>query len=338
MHVARSIPSALIAAFALLSTSLGLGDRVQPSVASAQGPRTFELFTGAESPDSAVQVLQFFPDAVVPAIGDTLVWRNNTAEAHTVTFLPKGQPAPIFDMNNPEHVRAQGNNRVDGRGYLNSGLMQKNDQYTAVAGEAGTYTYICLLHKKQVGTVTVVPPGANRSALTPPPAPSTASADPVITAWQSNAAAYQPTSTRKDDGSTQYKISGGMGDGTAAVMRFLPGTLDIRVGDTVVWENTDADTPHTVTFGAPQGPIEDTWGNPTAFDGIAPLNSGFIGPGRRGGETFAVTFTAPGSFSYVCALHTSSSMVGTINVTGGEASPPVPADVPSAPAEPAPSE
>jgi len=317
MHLPRSIPTALVASFALISTSLGLGDRAQPQVAMAQGPRTFQLLTGAESPDSAVQVLQFFPDAVGVAVDDTLVWTNNTAEPHTVTFLPKGMPAPNFDMNNAQHVQAQGSGRVDGQSYLNSGLMQKGDRYTAVAGEPGAYTYICLIHQKQVGTVTVSRPGSNRGTLMPPPTPSTASADSMITTWQSNAAAYQPTSTRKDDGATQYKISGGMGDGAVAVMRFLPGSLDIRVGDTVVWENTDADTPHTVTFGTPQGSIDDTWGNPTAFDGTAPLNSGLIGPGRRGGETFAVTFSAPGSFSYVCALHTSSSMVGTINVSGG---------------------
>ena len=39
-------------------------------------------------------------------------------------------------------------------------------------------------------------------------------------------------------------VTAGAGDKTVAIMRFLPGDLVIRNGDTVTWVNQDAETPH----------------------------------------------------------------------------------------------
>jgi plastocyanin len=70
---------------------------------------------------------------------------------------------------------------------------------------------------------------------------------------------------------------------------YVPRHLDVLVGDTVVWRNTDV-TNHTVTA------RDDT------FD------SGFVAPG----STFAHTFGRVGATSYYCTIH--KFMRGTIRV------------------------
>jgi len=61
---------------------------------------------------------------------------------------------------------------------------------------------------------------------------------------------------------------------------FVPGALDVLVGDTVVWRNGDGST-HTVTA------------DDDSFD------SGVLSPGA----TFARTFSKPGRYVYHCTIH-----------------------------------
>jgi amicyanin len=70
---------------------------------------------------------------------------------------------------------------------------------------------------------------------------------------------------------------------------FDPATLTIKAGTTVVWTNNDV-VAHTVTF-------TDVANSPV-------LNRG---------DTFSRTFTAPGTFSYICSIH--PFMHGTVVVT-----------------------
>jgi plastocyanin len=44
------------------------------------------------------------------------------------------------------------------------------------------------------------------------------------------------------------------------------------------------------------------------------VNSGFIGAGLPAGTTFSATFTKPGTYAYICALHDELGMVGTVVV------------------------
>lgn len=73
-------------------------------------------------------------------------------------------------------------------------------------------------------------------------------------------------------------------------MMFQPGNQTVMAGTTVVWMNNDA-IPHTVTS------------DNGAFD------SGIINPG----QTFRMTFSAPGTFTYHCNIH--PSMHGSISVS-----------------------
>ncbi len=77
---------------------------------------------------------------------------------------------------------------------------------------------------------------------------------------------------------------------------FDPGSLTVRVGDTVEWRNAGA-TAHTTTRQSPP----ETWGSETT-----------LLPGGR----FSHTFNTVGTFSYVCLIH--FGMAGTIVVTADD--------------------
>jgi LPXTG-motif cell wall-anchored protein len=73
---------------------------------------------------------------------------------------------------------------------------------------------------------------------------------------------------------------------------FVPATITIAPGDTVVWTNNGA-SPHTSTGGS--------W------------DSGTMNPGA----TFSHTFSSVGSFPYICEFHEAIGMTGTVVVQAG---------------------
>ncbi|GAC1301946.1 MAG: hypothetical protein NVSMB27_42140 [Ktedonobacteraceae bacterium] len=77
------------------------------------------------------------------------------------------------------------------------------------------------------------------------------------------------------------------------IYAFVPATLTIKVGTQVVWSN-DSNAPHTVS--------SDTG----VFTTPNPL-------GINPGQTYAFTFTKPGTYPYYCNIHT--YMTGKIVVT-----------------------
>lgn len=73
-------------------------------------------------------------------------------------------------------------------------------------------------------------------------------------------------------------------------MSYNPATVDVKVGDTVVWQNDD-DRDHTVV----------------ARDGT------FRSENIRAGSSYSFKFTKAGKFAYSCAYH--PRMKGTVNVS-----------------------
>lgn len=75
-----------------------------------------------------------------------------------------------------------------------------------------------------------------------------------------------------------------LGARTAAVgikeFKYAPAALEIRPGTTVTWTNRDEET-HTITS----------------------TTGAFGSRGLGSDETFAQTFTRPGTYEYFCALH-----------------------------------
>ena len=75
-------------------------------------------------------------------------------------------------------------------------------------------------------------------------------------------------------------------------LRFEPASTSVRVGDVVQWANTGA-IAHNVTFD--EGTHSDT---------------------MFANDKYAVSFSAAGTFHYVCTFHSAQGMVGTVTVTG----------------------
>lgn len=120
----------------------------------------------------------------------------------------------------------------------------------------------------------------------------------------------------------------------AAVWRFLGGTTVVHVGDTVEWTYLSPTAAHTVTFGPePANLFPPSPGVTLDPDGARhaivsspneAVNSGFLMAANQ--ETvgvpqspldtirFRATFTAPGTFNYICGLHDVLGMVGRVIV------------------------
>jgi plastocyanin len=123
----------------------------------------------------------------------------------------------------------------------------------------------------------------------------------------------------------------GWGEDTTAINAFLPETLTIRAGDTVTW-TIASDEPHTVTMLGteplpglavlvPNSTAGELMVNPKlafptrppnapveSYDGTQYLNSGMMSklpaaPDQPPNDKFSATFTKPGLYKYVCALH-----------------------------------
>jgi plastocyanin len=89
-------------------------------------------------------------------------------------------------------------------------------------------------------------------------------------------------------------------------LRFVPGTVEIQAGDTVVWRNTTP-VPHTVT--AHPDRVRDPEQIELPAD-AEPFDSGNM----MEGDVFRHVFTVPGTYRYVCVPHDMVDMVGTVIV------------------------
>ncbi len=104
------------------------------------------------------------------------------------------------------------------------------------------------------------------------------------------------------------RVQGTQGVVGMSDMGFLPKTIEINAGETVVWRNSSEVT-HNV--------VADPGRAVYAVDvklpsGVNPFGSGFLQPG----QSFSHTFTVPGIYRYVCTLHETSGMKGVVIVKG----------------------
>ena len=85
----------------------------------------------------------------------------------------------------------------------------------------------------------------------------------------------------------------GPNDVEVANFAFTPSTLTVKAGTTVTWHFNQPSAPHNVV----------SLSTPQLFDSGTPKGKG----------TFSFTFTAPGTYPYICQVH--PTMRGTIVVT-----------------------
>jgi plastocyanin len=200
-------------------------------------------------------------------------------------------------MVNPAAAFPVGGTTYSGTGIASSGVLNKDQTYSLTFSTPGVFEYVCLVHPEMKSEVHVTDPEAPRAAVA--------------------------------------HVAVGDGEHDLSLMRFVPGDLEIRVGESVAFTNRDASQmPHTVTFRAgrpspemitpqpqPDGPpllvfnpaVIEPRGAADAFKGDEYLNSGMLVQGGAD-KPFTVTFTQPGTYDYICALHENMGMKGTITV------------------------
>ena len=310
----------------------GSAQRATQSITSSVA---WNVGTGASTAAYALQALDFYPNKITIDAGDTITWNVASGvggDAHTISFIPKGQPIP--PPNDPNNVIPRGGNSYDGTVFTSSGIKFGGQTYTLRFPKAGMYPYYCLFHEPaMVGVVIVQPAGT--------PYPHTASYYASISAsdrWADLGAAQQSVKAFPFavGGTT---LAAGMAPGLQAgpppqgtVLRYVDtkdtgklqtsGNLTIKAGTTLTFVNETTNEPHTVTFPPagqhhlPNIPTDPGSGG-NVFDGSHLVNSGTIVvvPHHPELAKFSLTFTKPGVYYYGCLYHENSRMYGTITVT-----------------------
>lgn len=267
-----AIFAALVAAVALPGATFAAG----PAADSA--PQTYNVLVGYENTRQAYDIMSFFPNVVTIHVGDTVHWKINSKELHTVTFLagsslpdlivpsatvggdPSISPILLNPLAADKAVPAGG--MYDGSTYANSGLMGyeswEYQDFNLTFTKAGTYDYVCIVHGTMMsGKVVVEGP----EVRVPSPGQSTALGHKQLAeqlakvpAVMRAAKAQAMPDELNPDGSATHFITLGYMDGQIDVMGFFPNQVKVKPGDTVVWAMSPNNfAPHTVTFlnGAP---------------------------------------------------------------------------------------
>jgi plastocyanin len=213
--------------------------------------------------------------------------------------------------------------------------------YTVSFPAAGNFKFVCLVHADMTGVVHVL------DASEPLPHyqdfyDRQAQSEQVLLLADASRLEGRGAPGNQD-GAQGSDVAAGIGEivtttgggsQTASLMRFLRETIVVGVGDTVEWTSLDPSINHTVTFGVePADPRPRSANVLLSSDGARQVvisspaesvNSGFLSPAPQdraglaqsppGVTRFRVTFTSPGTFNYVCAVHDQLGMKGTVIV------------------------
>ena len=325
-----ALASTFVAALALVGAFMTLHARA--AVAST----TWQATVGAQSSDKAIQALAFLPNDMTVDVGDTITWTFPAAEIHTLTFgVPPGPP-PAFTTPQTCNAATSSTNQCawDGTHLVTSGTMMDGQSYAVAFTTPGSFKFLCLVHSNMTGTVHV------QAAGTAYPHDQTfytqqgqQQSTQLLAQGTQDANAEQTASTSPNTVTIGAGFATSTSGGLQAVSinRFYSPTLSVNVGQTVTFTALDPFEPHTVTIGADvqgppftpvglTGPGKATLSSPypTLLQGSPTVNSGFLGarpPVPAGqGETFQLTFNAPGTYKYYCTLHDDLGMTGTVVV------------------------
>jgi plastocyanin len=329
--------------------------------AAQTGPTTWTVLVGGEAqisqqpggPAGAWQFMRFYPETITINPGDTVVWKLNSAEFHTVTFPAPGEQLPAFLIPeggdsqrliaNPAVAFPQGGPTYDGTAYTNSGLLMMApgfpQEFKLTFTNPGDFAYQCAVHSMMKGHVIVQAAGTaypKTQAQYDAEAKAQLASD-TAAAKKMEAEASIVTTKPGANGATTYQIKIGAGDAAMAWMRFGQQNLTIHAGDTVEWVQNDVETPHTITFTSGETPPMDIVAEPqasgppklvlnpvvvtpaggTTYSGAGFFNSGLLQGTQSpapGPRSYSLTFDKPGAYNYICALHSDMGMVGTITV------------------------
>lgn len=320
---------------------------------AAPGPATFRVIGGVA--EGAIDIEMFMPADVRIREGDSIEWTASGFEGHTVTFATEPQlqavmraylqpdPAdPEQQIFNPQFALRQGPDVVAGDGtYVNSGFIgvPAETKYTLTFTKRGLYQYLCVVHPFTMrGTVAVDAPDATVDA--PEAVAARGAADrarymDVARAELAEAKAMQRTLPAAG-GASLHRVAVGLTTNYGQVATFVQPELNIKAGDTVIFENDDRNFHNVVFKGSlaepppgikiyadPEGRGINVALDKASGRAVDPPPGGF-GPGTflSSGSmgvtmprlTWRLTFDTPGRYLYNCTIHVLAGMAGVINV------------------------
>ncbi len=315
------------------------------SGAAQPAPAAWKVTIGGETPDHGIQAQDYFPRTITINAGDTITWTKATLLPHTVHFLSGAErPHEVVPQKdgkllfNPVVVNPQGGQTYDGTGIAASGFLphEKGLKYTLTLTKPGRYTYVCALHPGMAGTVIVQPKGTKVPA-TQAEYDATAAKQLAqeLEQGQRLRASAKLSARKTAKGTVYISPLAGSPDARVSLLRFAPEAMTVKVGDTIGWDMKDSFEIHTVTFSGaeeppefvipekqPQGP-PNVYFNPKV---MAPAGGAvhketayynstvLVPPGGPGPNTYSLTFTKPGTYTYWCVVHVPEGMKGVIIV------------------------
>lgn len=345
---------------------------------SLQAQQNWNAKVGAETPGMGRQALAFLPNEMWIHAGDSVTWAFNSDEIHTVSFLVVGQVFPPFPVGCPGF--SVGTASFDGSTCVTTPpSVIGSPTITVTFPTAGNYRLQCLVHNTMNGTIHVLDPAAalphnqafydkeaqseERSLLKDNDHADANDASMAGMKHSSDMISVRVLAANHRLSATTRKLAASSGANTAAtahikagvgeivattggvqtssLVRFVKGKLVVHVGDTVEWDNSDPEEPHTITFGPPPQNIFSPSSNVTLDpDGglhatlTSPsdsAHSGFVlqplpdGPGTPVNSNpnnaiadnptiFRVTFAGAGTYNYLCVLHDNLGMDGQVIV------------------------
>lgn len=275
MNRSRRIVFAPVMALAMTALSLGSG-----GIVAHAAPSTYVIGVDAATPANHLfMYTDFFPRGGTSVLqGDVVDFKWDTGSPdgfHTATLLKTGDdPNTVFGATPPvtpdtddgagtiqenPAIGAPSNPACgtvgspcafDGTAQLNSGAFPNQpgkDFYVAVNAQAGTtVTFICLIHRGMVGTLSVVANAASTPASVTA-AGATQYASDTSEALAAEAAVTVPSPTTNSDGSKTWNAQAGTEGPHEQVLEFFPSSLSVATGDSVKWTSKAHDI-HTVTF------------------------------------------------------------------------------------------
>ena len=317
------IPRFTVAIFTLLA--------VVPAFAA-----DWRAIVGAQDETKGRQVVAFLPNELWIHAGDSVQWSVKADEIHTISFLAAGQIRPPFDVGCPGF--SFGAAIFDGSNCVSTPPMVSGQTFTITFTSVGNFKLVCLVHPDMTGMVHVLDTSA--------PLPhdqgfydkqAAAQANELLADLAQLQGHHHSASANGIVVGAGKTLANSGGHNTISLMRFVKPELVIHAGATVEWTNDDPSMPHTITFGTePQNPIPPSGNVSVDADGALhatiastsdSVHSGFIASAPQdqigsaqtplGATRFRITFTTPGVYPYICALHDDLGMKGTIVVLAG---------------------